>query len=40
MSEMEYGSETNVTKENRANKGEVKWTKKRCIGVTFISSWF
>ena len=26
----------NVTKRNRANKREAKWTKKWCVGVTFV----
>ena len=30
----------NETKGNRADKGEVKWTKRWCIGVTFVQSWF
>ena len=26
----------NLSQGNRANKGEVKWTKKLCTGVTFV----
>ena len=26
----------NVTKENRTNRGEVKWTKKGCVDVTCL----
>ena len=35
---MGHNSRTNETKVNRANKGEVRWTKKWFIGMTFICS--